>query len=117
MTVANIDDRASLERAYPEGSFASDAAQNELVPNTVLHGVRIGSAPDDSGCFELERASRHVGEPETPHFLAPAQEGLADRRRGYDQFLDDIVAAAKRSGFRQDESPGLGEVRLRGLRQ
>jgi hypothetical protein len=34
-------------------------------------GVRILSAPDAAGDFELERARRHVGEAASPTFLAP----------------------------------------------
>jgi hypothetical protein len=119
MAEVNANDRASLERVYPEDAFASDAAQNEVVPTTVRRGVRIGSAPDDSGRFELERAARHVGEAQTPDFLAPARrnEEPADPGRGYVQFLDDIVAAATRFGFRAEESPGQGDARIRGLRQ
>jgi hypothetical protein len=115
MAKVNVNDRTSLEQAYPADAFASDAAQNE-VPSAVQHGARIGSAPDADGCFELERASRHAGEPETPNFLAPA---LAETQQpgGYSRFLDGIVAAAEQFGFRKEESPGRGDPRLRGLRQ
>lgn len=132
MAKVNVKDRDSLERAYPADAFASDAAQNGLAPNQLVHGVRIGSAPDKDGGFELERAMRHAGEPETPHFLAPSRraEELVERGhhqaaqqvaeprpdRGYAQFLDDIVAAAKRFGFRADETPGRDDPRLRGFR-
>jgi hypothetical protein len=115
MAKVNANDRSTLERTYPEDAFKSDAAQNEKVPNAVRHGVRIGSAPDSEGCFELERATRHAGEPETPTFLAPAQAVVPEQ--GYVQFLDDIVAAAERFGFRADKSPGQGDPRIRGLRQ
>ena len=132
MTKVNINDRASLRRAYPDEMFANDAAQNERAPSELKHGVRIGSAPDAKGWFELEQATRHIGEPETPHFLAPARrnEELAERGHhgaphqvsepkpalGYEKFLDDIVAVAERFGYRADESPGRGDVRLRGFR-
>lgn len=133
MAKVDVNDRDSLRRAYPEEAFASDAARNEMVPNTVLHGVRIGSAPDNDGCFELGRAARHVGEPETADFLVPARraEELIERGHhsaptqvsepapgsGYERFLDDIVAAAGRVGFRAENSPRPGDARLRGLRQ
>ena len=131
MTKVNANDRATLEQAYPAGAFAQDAARNET-PSALQSGVRIGSAPDDEGWFELERAARHAGEPETPHFLAPArlveelverghdraarQVATPDPARGYVQFLDDIVDAARRFGFRADESPGRDEPRLKGFR-
>jgi len=133
MAKVNVNERTSLEDAYPRDAFAGDAARNELVPNIVLHGVRIGSAPGKDGMFELERTARHTGEPQSPTFLAPARREaeLVERdphsapvqvstpvpSAGYDRFLDDIFAAAKRYGFRAEESPGRGDARLKGLRQ
>ncbi|HEX3884124.1 MAG TPA: hypothetical protein VHW66_15820 [Stellaceae bacterium] len=122
MTRANIHDRTSLERAYPADAFARDASRNEST-DAIRHGVRIGRAPDKDGWFELEHAARHAGEAEAPHFLAPTRR-VADPREtavpepehGYNQFLDDIVAAATRHGFKPEESPGTGDPRLRGLR-
>jgi len=132
MATVNVNDRSSLERVYPEDAFANDASQNERVPNELLRGVLIGSAPDDSGCFELGRATRHVGELETPHFLAaarrdeelveegdhrsPRQVAPPQPATGYSQFLDDIIETARRVGFRADHSPGYGEPRLKGFR-
>jgi hypothetical protein len=116
MPTVNVNDRASLERAYPEDAFANDAAQNELVSNQSLRGVRVESAPDDDGSFALERAARNAGEPATPDFLTPVRRSEKPRH-GYQSFLDDIVEAAKRHGFRAEESPGLDEPRLHGLRQ
>lgn len=132
MTRVNINDRGTLEHGYPPEAFAGDAAQNERVSQALRQGVRIGSAPDEAGWFELERATRHAGEPETPYFLAPARRGEeliegdqhhparqvspARPADGYAQFLDDIVAAAKRFGFRAAESPGRDEPRLKGFR-
>ena len=130
MAKVNANDRGSLERVYPAEAFARDAAQNELSSNPLIHGVRIGSAPDAAGGFELERATRHAGEPETPYFLVPARHGeeLIERGhhhaasqvtapapdRGYGQFLDDVVAAAKEFGFRAEQSPSR-DKRLRGF--
>ncbi|MBV8777475.1 MAG: hypothetical protein JO032_18405 [Alphaproteobacteria bacterium] len=133
MARANINDRISLEAAYPAERFARDAAQNDVAPNQLVRGVRIGSAPDEAGWFDLEPAARHVGEPETPHFVAPARrvEPLVERGRysapretaapdpddGYRRFLDDIVDAARRFGYRAEASPGIADPRLKGLRQ
>jgi len=131
MPKVNANDRETLERVYPADAFAGDAAQNERAPYELRHGVRIGSAPDADGFFELERAARHSGEPSTPTFLAPARraEELVERGhhaaprqvsapepdRGYAQFLDDIVAAARQFGFRAEASPSR-DPRLKGLR-
>jgi hypothetical protein len=47
---------------YPPDAFASDAAQNGRVSNTMLSGVRILSAPAAAGDFALERATQQIGE-------------------------------------------------------
>jgi hypothetical protein len=125
MAKANINRRSTLEEIYPPDAFASDAAQNGRVPNTVLSGVRILSAPDAAGDFEFERATQQVGEATSASFLAPhrreegtlTESALPDSRAGYEAFLNDIVAVAQRFGFEPEESPGRDEPRLRGLRQ
>ena len=124
MAKANINDRASIERVYPADAFAVDAADNDRQPgNQLLHGVRLLSAPDAHGAFELERAARQVGEVGGALFLAPFRRSLApgarvsDPTSGYDAFIDEIAAAAPYFGFREAESPGIGDARLRGPRQ
>src|SRR5438874_11265606 len=103
MAKANINDRSSIERVYPPDAFAVDAADNGKQPgNQVLHGIRIISAPDAEGMFELERASRQVGEAGGAMFLAPFRRDpgrdfaatASDPAAGYDGFIDEIVAAA-----------------------
>src|SRR5260370_8505433 len=71
MPKANIHRRSTLEEIYPPDAFASDAAQNGRVPNTVLSGVRTLSAPDAAGDFEFERATQQIGEAGSASFLAP----------------------------------------------
>jgi hypothetical protein len=123
MAQANINDRAALERIYPPDAFASDAAQNDNIASAVERGVRVLSAPDASGEFGLEPASRQIGEVASDAFLAPRRRGAAtgsgdpDPRAGYNEFLEDIVEAARRSGFDAKETPGRGDPRIRGLRQ
>ena len=125
MSKANIHHRQSLEAAYPPEAFAGDAAQNGRSDSQRISGVRILSAPDAAGDFELERAAQQVGEATSPAFLAPHRrdDRLAaaatepDPRQGYDSFLDDLAAAAQRHGFDPDTSPGRADPRLRGLRQ
>ena len=144
MAKANIHDRQSIARVYPPEAFAVDAAENQKQPaNEVLLGVCIYAAPDAKGDFEIERASRHRGEAKEAAFL-PAQRilcaqntagdaeagGKAASRSGqafatrnpapaadYDNFIDAVIEAAPRSGFRPNESPGPGDARLRGLGQ
>ncbi|HEY3912146.1 MAG TPA: hypothetical protein VGM07_19990 [Stellaceae bacterium] len=121
MAKANLDDRAALERIYPAEAYAADAAQNDLPSSTILKGVRVLSAPDAAGEFELEPGSRQVGEAAAAPFLEPhRREGVqpgADRRAGYEQFLQGIIEAARRFGFEADHTPGHGDPRIRGLRQ
>jgi hypothetical protein len=130
MPKANIHRRGTLEEVYPPDAFASDAAQNGRVPNTVLSGVRILSAPDAAGDFDFERATQQVGEATSPSFLAPhrredrtvdagrdsptTMSADPDPRAGYEGFLADIVAVAQRFGFEPEASPGRDEPRLRG---
>jgi hypothetical protein len=125
MPKANIHRRSTLEEVYPPDAFASDAAQNGRVPNTMLSGIRILSAPDAAGDFDFERATRQIAEAASASFLAPhrreegtlAESAMPDPRAGYEAFLEDIVAVAQRFGFEPEESPGRDEPRLRGLRQ
>ena len=141
MAKAEIADRASVERAYPPDEFAADAAENEKVSSEFIKGVRILSAPDRSGTFDIERAVQQVGEasqvgqPTGAAFLTPFRtpgapagenrDGGADRNApavpvsGYDAFIDQMIEAARRLGAAPDAdaSPGPGDARLRGPRQ
>lgn len=121
MAIANIRDRASIRKAYPRNAFAADAAHNDRQTVETLKGVRLAAAPDDDGNFPLERAAQHAGETSSGAiFLAPftAVGGAdGDARAGYEAFLDDIVAAAARHGYRAETTPGPGDARIRGARQ
>lgn len=136
--IANIRDRRSIETIYPEEAFALEAGENARAKATVQKGVRILSAADAKGDFELERASRQVGEdggPDQAVFLSPDLVSSADalvegggygttiqRESGpqahkaadYVAFIDRIIAAAREAEFRP--SPA-GDERLRGPRQ
>src|SRR5260370_33955395 len=83
MPKANIPRRSTLEEIYPANAFASDAAQNGRVPNTVLSGVRTLSAPDAAGDFEFERATQQIGEAGSASVLAPQrrEQRTQDARR------------------------------------
>ncbi|MFZ3237324.1 MAG: hypothetical protein WA184_18400 [Stellaceae bacterium] len=125
MPNVNIADRAALERAYPPEAFAEDTARNADPTTGRLHGVRILSAPDAAGELAFERGSREVGEAASAAFVAAyrrdpvATPGAAssDPDGGYRGFLEEIIDAARRFGYRADESPGKGDPRIRGLRQ
>lgn len=135
MTTARIDDRASLERIYPREAFDNDARENARANNSVIHGMRVLSAPDSSGAFGVARARQHVGEgdPEGDTvFLAPAlsgsqvgsgagdgsgQEAGGDPVRsagsGYDEFIETVLRVARGARFKRPI--GKGEERLRGF--
>lgn len=131
MASANIDRRDTIERVYPLEAFAQDAARNRQTTNQVLFGVRVMSAPDAIGDFELERASRHVGEAAAATFLAPQRRSewpanaasdaassiRPERHDDYADFLGEIIAAARRFGYDAAASPGRGDPRIKGLRQ
>jgi hypothetical protein len=125
MSKANVHDRRSIERVYPPDALARDAAENDQASIDRLKGVRIASAPDEAGDFELDPAARYAGEVPGAVFLAPfhrrtpSGDGGAgsDSRQGYDEFIDDIIEAAWRHGYRATASPGPGDARLRGERQ
>ncbi|MGE5271361.1 MAG: hypothetical protein ACM3JG_17000 [Thiohalocapsa sp.] len=133
MATANIHDRQSIAAIYPPEAFAVDAAENQKQPaNDVLRGVTIGSAPDAAGNFTLDRAARQIGEAAGGDFLAaarplpaaharreatPAAPPTPDPTQEYDAFVDRIIAAAPRFGFRAGDAPGPGDPRLRGPRQ
>jgi hypothetical protein len=125
MAQANVNDRNSIERVYPPDAHARDAAENDRSRIEILKGVRVTSAPDADGNFALEPAAQHAGEvPGTP-FLAPFPRHTAGEpatenpgpRHGYDSFIDEIIEAAHRHGYRAAASPGPGDPRLRGARQ
>lgn len=129
MSKINISDRAALEQAYPPEAFVEDSAQNAAASPEIVKGVRILCAPDAAGEFELERGHRQVGEAASAAFLTPyrrvpatvpsetAAGPPAGYPDGYQAFLDDVVEAARRSGFRPGETPGQDDPRIRGLRQ
>jgi hypothetical protein len=125
MPKANIHDRRSVERVYPAEAFARDATENDRQRVELLHGVRIGSAPDKAGDFELEPASLHAGEVPGAVFLAPFHRAMPDEHaladpdphHGYDAFIAEIVDAAQQFGYHAEISPGPADPRLRGARQ
>lgn len=120
----NINDRGTVERIYPRAVFQQEANANARGNASVLSGVRIVSAADESGAFDLVRASRHAGESDPSDgaiFLPPAVPGAAPGSPApawddaYRRFIDKIIATAARAAFAP--SPGPGDARLRGLRQ
>jgi hypothetical protein len=137
MASAKLDDRSSLSAAYPREQFERDAASNADIKTEVLSGVLLLSAPDVAGRFELDRATRHVGEVAPSgdaRFLYPvlgdAQGGLGGTRPGYgneepgrgarpapdyEAFLDRVAETAR--SLVQREAPGRDDPRLRGERQ
>jgi hypothetical protein len=137
MQRANIHDRSSIEQIYPHAVYESESQANTRAKVSVLNGVRITSAADSSGAFNLTRASHHVGEQEQAHdsvFLCPfaletsfaarrdaygayaeRQNARAGVRGEYEAFIDKIIATARTA--RLERPTGRGDARLRGPRQ
>jgi hypothetical protein len=139
MAQANINDRLTLERLYPREAFDRDSRLNAEIKTEILHGLKITSAPDETGAFRLTRASRHVAElnPEGdvvfvfphgyrgddalmqgPDYGGPeerkqAPSGGQDAGTAYDRFIDQVVEAAQSADFK----PAIGcrESRLEGF--
>ena len=131
---ANVNDRASIEAAYPPAAFAEDSGENGRATAGMLRGVRILRGPGPDGGFALERSRRHVGEnvgDSKLSFLAPFLEEAAageaapygtmpaaappPKQADYARFIDRLIEAAR--GFCLDRSPGPGDERLAGPRQ
>jgi hypothetical protein len=125
MAKANFRDRGSIERVYPPEAFARDASENDRHRVELVHGVRVGSAPDEAGDFDIEPASLHAGEVPGAVFLAPYHRETAsgdapagsNGRHRYEAFIEEIIDAAQNFGYRAEASPGPGDPRLRGTRQ
>ena len=137
---ANINDRATIEQAYPRQAFEEDIRKNSDAKATVQRGVRIAAAPDGAGAFRIVRASRHVGEIDDVGetvFLSPVRSfdaalkpnssgyGQEEAEAGglpaepgrsagaYDAFLGAIVEAVRTAHF---ETPlAANDERLKGF--
>jgi hypothetical protein len=137
MPKANINDRDSVERLYPQEAFEQDAAQNSRAETAVLRGVRLVAPVDGRGEFAADKASRHVGEsdPEgdalfvAPYLSeAPLQQNEASdggpgetsvgsaastKLEEYERFIDRIIETARSAQFKP--ATGAGDERLRGF--
>jgi hypothetical protein len=138
---ANIFRRETIEASYPRDVFETDAGLNSTADAVILHGVFIGSAPDEQGQFRIARATRQVGE--TPHesgslFLSPfmgkaygafslqgGSKGAVIENRDimephseeYIAFIDEFIQAARNlcAPAAQSDAGSDGD-RFRGLR-
>jgi len=134
---ANVSDRHSLEALYPREAFEEGATRNTLDKAEVVYGVRVDSAPDEHGWFEVARARRHVGEiaqsreavflaAERPQLSQPAgshpeansraesRTSEESRQQEYQAFLDRVREAARAADIPQPI--GSEETRLQGFR-
>ena len=62
MQSVNINQRETIESYYPLDSFVHDANQNARGKASVMHGLRILSAPDADGAFKVTKAQHNVAE-------------------------------------------------------
>ena len=139
MVQANVHDRLTVERLYPQDAFDHDSRLNAEIKTDTLHGVKIMSPPDANGKFRLARASRHVAElnPEGdvifvfphgyqgddtlmqgPDYGGPEEKsdppyGSADGSTAYDRFISRVIEAAQSADFKP--AIGFHESRLEGF--
>jgi len=136
MSEANVNDRASVERAYPREAFEKDAGENSRANPEVLHGVRIETGADATGRFRLVPAAQQAGEHgdrratlflgpvmiesaaslvDDGRYGGPAETGRpVEKGRDYDGFIDRIIDAART--FERPPAPGRDDERLKGFR-
>jgi hypothetical protein len=117
MATANIHNRSSIELIYSPEEFDRDSVENDRPGIDVLKGVRVLSAPDEHGNFELASAAKHIAEAGDSIFLVPYRSGQSDSEKAYHLFVRDIIEAAQRDGYVAADSPGQGDPRIRGARQ
>ena len=117
MATANIHDRDSIKLVYPPDEYERDSAENDRPGVDVLKGVRVMSAPDEDGNFELASAAKHVAEAGDSIFLVPYRTGEPDRETAYHLFIRNIIEAAQRDGYVAANSPKQDNLRIPGARQ
>ena len=137
MQSVNINQRETLESYYPLDSFVHDANQNARGKTAVMHGLRILSAPDGEGAFNVTKAQHNVAEDashEDTLFLYSVRDddnnwfdraepdaskavhakehpvNVSDLYRG---FIDRVIETARNAHFQPDI--GRGEPRLQGF--
>lgn len=132
---ANINDRTSIQNIYPMDAWEQDGSRNAKGNAAVVYGVKILSAPDKEGAFNLKRVSQHVAEndPESDEvFLTPFESGASEAEAGstysggvqpqehkhldgdYESFVDRIIATARTAHFKP--AIGVGDDRIKGFR-
>jgi hypothetical protein len=137
MQSVNINQRETIESYYPLDSFVHDASQNARGKAAVMHGLRILSAPDGNGAFNVTKAHHNVAEHSGNYdalFLYSVRDdddswfdkGEADAFKAvhakdhqvdvsdlYRGFIDRVIETARNAKFQPDI--GRGEPRLQGF--
>ena len=137
MQSVNINQRETIESYYPLDSFVHDANQNARGKAFVMHGLRILSAPDDNGAFNVTKAHYNVAEHDSNQdalFLysvrdddnnwfdseeADASKAVHSKEHPvnvsdlYHSFIDRVIETARNAKFQPDI--GRGERRLEGF--
>ncbi|EWY38989.1 hypothetical protein N825_08285 [Skermanella stibiiresistens SB22] len=137
MRSVNINQRDSIESCYSRDNFIHDAGVNARARESVMHGVRILSAPDGDGAFKLIKAQHSIAEDahdQDALFLyavrdddntwfdksepdaqkaVHAKANPVDLDKLYSDFIDRVIATAKGAHFQ--DAIGKGESRLKGF--
>ncbi|NNM72018.1 hypothetical protein [Enterovirga aerilata] len=101
--IANVNDRASIERIYPLDRFRQDANRNSIPNSRVVYGLTVVSPPDENGAFHLQQAERQSGErdrdPVGYAVFLPATGCSGDLeadKADYAAFIGRVIEAARR---------------------
>jgi hypothetical protein len=137
MQDVNIHRRETLVSYYSQDSFLHDANLNAMVRGTVMHGLRILSAPDSEGTFKIGRCHHNIAEgivsQDAPLLYsvraddndwfdksqADAEKAIhlkdhpVDVSTLYQDFLDRVIETARNTHFQT--AVGRDEPRLRGF--
>jgi hypothetical protein len=137
MHKVNIHKRQSFEAFYPLDALVNDAGRNAEGKATVMHGLRILSAPDVDGTVCVARANHHVSEDASNSDSIFRYPFRADDNAWFDKaepdaakaihmksspddvqdlyrdFIDGVIEAARTAHFLPPI--GRGEGRLRGF--
>jgi hypothetical protein len=133
MQSVNINQRETLESFYPQDSFVHDATRNAHGQASVMHGLRILSAPDEHGAFKVTKAHHNVAEQDALFLYSvrdddnnwfdkteedadkavQPKDNPVDVSALYSDFIDRVIEAARNAHFQP--AIGRGEPRLQGF--
>lgn len=137
MQNVNISRRESIVSYYPQDSFIHDANLNAQAKATIMHGLRILSAPDGEGVFKIAKCHHNIAEGVVSQNSPLVYSVRADDNNWFDKsqadadkaihlkdhpvdvstfyqdFIDRVIETARNTHFQT--AIGRDEPRLRGF--